>query len=137
MTALRRLDHVAVLVRNTEEALLFYRDRLGLRVKSSEEIATPHARLTYLDAGNAYLQLVEPLDAASPLAATLDQQGENLHHICFAVDDVPAAAATLNDDDSPLTMGVGRGRASSFLSTAGSNGVRIELTSFDPATDID
>ena len=49
-------------------------------------------RLTYLDAGNAFLQLVEPLDPASALATWLDEHGEGLHHICFGVDDVPAAA---------------------------------------------
>ena len=31
MTQLRRLDHVAIVVRDTEEALRFYLDHLGLR----------------------------------------------------------------------------------------------------------
>jgi methylmalonyl-CoA/ethylmalonyl-CoA epimerase len=53
VTLLRRLDHVAVLVRDTEEALRFYHERLGLPLHSSEEIEKPHVRLTYLDAGNA------------------------------------------------------------------------------------
>ena len=38
VTLLRRLDHVAVLVRDTDEALRFYSGRLGLAVASSEEI---------------------------------------------------------------------------------------------------
>jgi methylmalonyl-CoA/ethylmalonyl-CoA epimerase len=137
VTLLRRLDHVAVLVRDTEEALRFYRDRLGLRLASSEEIQSPHVRLTYLDVGNAYLQLVEPLDAESPLAATLDQQGEGLHHICFGVDDVAAAVATLSDDGAPIMMGAGRGRVSSFVMNGGSRGVRIECTTFDRVSDVD
>ena len=70
VTLLRRLDHVAVLVRDTDEALRFYSGRLGLAVASSEEIPSPHVRLTYLDAGNAYIQLVQPLTGTlrSPLA---------------------------------------------------------------------
>ena len=91
MIPIRRLDHVAVLVRNTDDALSFYEGHLGLRVQSSEEIPMPHVRLTYLDAGNAYVQLVEPLDGTSPLAAQLDEHGEGLHHVCFGVDDVEAA----------------------------------------------
>ena len=67
VTHLRRLDHVAVLVRSTDEALEFYAGRLGLRVHSSEVIEQPHVRLTYLDAGNMFLQFVEPLDGDSPL----------------------------------------------------------------------
>jgi methylmalonyl-CoA/ethylmalonyl-CoA epimerase len=137
VTLLRRLDHVAVLVRDTSEALRFYRDRLGLRIASTEEIAEPHVRLTYLDAGNAYVQLVEPLDSGSSLAAALDEHGEGLHHICFGVDDVSQAIARLGDDGVPAVLGSGRGRVSGFLAVADSHGVRIECTEFDRAQDVD
>jgi methylmalonyl-CoA/ethylmalonyl-CoA epimerase len=137
VTLLRRLDHVAVLVRDTDEALRFYRDRLGLRLASTEEIPEPHVRLTYLDAGNAYIQLVEPLDADSSLAATLDERGEGLHHICFGVDDVSEAIAHLGDDGVPAVLGSGRGRVSGFLAVEGSHGVRIECTEFMREQDVD
>lgn len=137
MTLLRRLDHVAVLVRSTEEALRFYSERLGLAVASSEEIDAPHVRLTYLDAGNAYVQLVEPLDGDSPLGRWLDEHGEGLHHICFGVDDVRDAATALSDPGADVTLGSGRGRVSAFVATAASNGVRVECTEFDRAQDVD
>ncbi len=136
MTPIRRLDHVAVLVRSTDDALRFYRDRLGLAVHSSEELESPRVRLTYLDAGNAYLQLVEPLDRSSPLSAWLDEHGEGLHHICFGVDDVPAAVTQLSDPGTEVVLGSGRGRLSSFL-TANGNRVRIECTEFRREEDVD
>lgn len=134
---LRRLDHVAVLVRSTEDALNFYRDRLGLAVHSTEEIPSPHVRLTYLDAGNVFLQLVEPLDADEPLALWLDEHGEGLHHICFGVDDVAKAVATLSDDGAPVSLGQGRGRVAGFVTTEHGHGVRIECTEFRRALDVD
>jgi methylmalonyl-CoA/ethylmalonyl-CoA epimerase len=137
VTPIRRLDHVAVVVRDTEEALRFYSGRLGLAVASSEEIPTPHVRLTYLDAGNAYVQLVEPLDADSPLAAWLDEHGGGLHHICFAVDDVAGAVASLSDPGAEVVLGSGRGRVSSFVTSSNGNAVRIECTEFDHALDVD
>ena len=136
MTLLRRLDHVAVLVRSTDEALRFYERHLGLRCHSSEVIAAPHVRLTYLDAGNAYLQLVEPLDPGSPLGTLLDERGEGLHHICFGVDDVEAAVTALSDPGAEVTLGNGRGRVSSFLTADGSHGVRLECTQFVHAEDV-
>jgi methylmalonyl-CoA/ethylmalonyl-CoA epimerase len=136
VTLLRRLDHVAVLVRSTGDALRFYEGHLGLRVHSSEEIARPHVRLTYLDAGNAYVQLVEPLDDESPLVDWIAEHGEGLHHICFGVDDVRAAVAALSDDGAEVTLGTGRGRVSSFL-TNSTNGVRIECTEFKRSEDVD
>jgi methylmalonyl-CoA/ethylmalonyl-CoA epimerase len=137
VTLLRRLDHVAVLVRDTDEALRFYSGRLGLTVASSEEIPTPHVRLTYLDAGNAYIQLVQPLSGDSPLTVWLDEHGEGLHHICFGVDDVAATVGELSDPGAEISMGTGRGRVSSFVSAAASHGVRIECTEFVRAQDVD
>ena len=136
MSVLRRLDHVAVAVRDTDAALRYYGDRLGLEVASSEVLASPPVRLTYLDVGNAYVQLVEPLDAGSELARWLEENGEGLHHICFGVDDVAAAVAHLSDGPAP-PLGSGRGRASGFVAANGSHGVRLECTEFDRAQDVD
>jgi methylmalonyl-CoA/ethylmalonyl-CoA epimerase len=136
VTPIRRLDHIAVLVRDTDAALAFYRDRLGLSVHSSEVIQSPHVRLTYLDTGNAYLQLVEPLDGATVLEEWLRERGEGLHHICFGVDDVPAAARELSDPGAEIVVGSGRGRVSAFV-TARDNGIRIECTEFRRDEDVE
>ncbi len=136
MTLLRRLDHVAILVRSTDAALEYYGGELGLPLHSSEEVASPHVRLTNLDTGNAFLQLVEPLDPASALGAWLDEHGEGLHHLCFGVDDVAAAASALSDGVPPA-LGSGRGRTSAFVTTEASHGVRIECTQFLRREDVD
>jgi methylmalonyl-CoA/ethylmalonyl-CoA epimerase len=137
MNRVRRLDHIAIAVRSTRDALQFYEEFLGLRVLTSEEIEAPPVRLTYLETGNSLLQLVEPLDPWSPLSTWLDEHGEGLHHICFAVDDVPTAVAALSDPGSEVVLGNGRGRLSSFVTAAGSHGVQIECTAFDRAEDVD
>ncbi len=136
MTQLRRLDHVAIVVRDTEAALRFYGGHLGLEVQSTEEIASPPVRLTYLNAGNIFIQLVEPLKPDGPLVDWLGEHGEGLHHICFGVDDVTASVTSLSDPGAPVVIGNGRGRQSSFLACDDAN-VQIELTQFDRAEDVD
>jgi methylmalonyl-CoA/ethylmalonyl-CoA epimerase len=136
MTRLRRLDHVAVVVRSTDEALGTFRDRLGLQVVRSEEIASPPVRLTYLDCGNAYLQLVEPLEADHDLSRWIDAHGEGLHHICFGVDDVLGTAGELARDGASPVAGRGRGRVSAFVPGAPSHGVRLECTEFRYEEDV-
>jgi len=79
VSVVRRLDHVAILVRSTDEALQFYEGHLGLTVHSSEEIESPHVRLTYLDLGNAFLQLLEPLQAVK-LNPRTHPEGDALYH---------------------------------------------------------
>lgn len=61
-----QLDHIAIIVSKTEEALAFYRDRLGLAVLLSEELPEVGVRLTHLDLGPVELQLVEPLHRIIP-----------------------------------------------------------------------
>ena len=137
VSLVRRLDHVAIVVRSTADALRFYEDHLGLRVASTELIETPPVRLTYIDTGNAYLQLVEPLDSSSAVATFLDEQGEGLHHICFGVDDVERGATAMADPGVDIQLGNGRGRVSAFAPTERSHGVRIECTEFDRQQDVE
>jgi len=137
MNTPRRLDHVAVVVRDTELALRYFRDRLGLAVASSEELESPRVRLTYLDAGNAYIQLLEPLEPGEALARWLDENGEGLHHICFGVDDVLAAARELSVDGAAPVAGTGRGRVSAFVPGAPEHGVLVECTQFRREEDVD
>lgn len=137
MTDLRRLDHVAVAVADTERALEYFAGRLGLEVSSSEVIEAPHVRLTYLDAGSIFIQLVEPLDDASPIAAHLAEHGEGLHHIAFGVENVPGVAAGLADAGAPpVSVGSGRGRPSAFVPGPPHHGVRVEVTGFDAEADV-
>jgi methylmalonyl-CoA/ethylmalonyl-CoA epimerase len=134
---IRRLDHVAIAVWDTETALRHFRDRLGLRVVHREELDRPRLRLTYLDAGNALLQLVEPLDDESDIARSLEENGEGLHHICFGVDDAVEAADSLAADDGEAVIGTGRGRVSAFVPGAPVHGVRVECTEFQPREDVE
>lgn len=127
MSVVRSLDHIAIAVRDTDAALARF-TAYGLPVIASETIERPHVRLTYLDCGNACIQLVEPLDEDSPIAEFLAAEGEGLHHLCFGVEDVPAAATELAGGTPPAAIGSGRGRPSAFVAGDLPSGVRIEVT---------
>jgi methylmalonyl-CoA/ethylmalonyl-CoA epimerase len=131
MTLIRRLDHVAIAVYDTDSALRTFHELLGLPVVHSEILKSRETRLTYLDIGNTYLQLIEPLDSRGELARWLSDHGEGLHHICFGVDDPTGAAATLAPADAPTPVpGSGRGRVSAFVPGAPAHGVQLECTEF-------
>jgi methylmalonyl-CoA epimerase len=130
--AVAGLDHVAILVSDTDAALAHWRDRLGLTVVHEEENATAQARMTYLDAGNVFVQLLEPLSAEAPLGRALAEDGEGLHHICFGTGDVLGSAAAAATEDAPApSLGSGRGRPSAFVPGPTPNGVRVEFTLSD------
>ncbi len=133
---IRRLDHVAVATSDTARTIAEFEDRLGLHVVHSEELTQPCVRLTYLDAGNCYIQLVEPLERSSELALWLETHGEGLHHVCFGVDSVPAAIAATSTEPAPGELGTGRGRVSGFVPDTVA-GVRVECTEFRYRDDVE
>lgn len=135
-TVFTGVDHIAIVVRDTDEALVFYRDTLGFPVVVSEVVNDPPVKLTHLDLGNVYLQLVQPMTDDHPLHAYLNTHGEGLHHVCFKVDDVPAAMVALRDSPTPPGQDTPHsgplGRKAAFLNPTHTRGLRIEITD-DPA----
>lgn len=125
------LDHLALAVPSTEEALKIWRDRLGFPVVCSEVVNGGAIRLTHLDLGNTHLQLVEPLLPDHPLQAWLAQNGPGLHHFCLKVPDVGASrealrAAGLAGDAAPH-QGT-QGKRALFLTKTTTQGVQVEVT---------
>lgn len=129
----RRVDHVAVAVAETDAAVTRFAERFGLRAVHTEVLPSPRVRLTYLDAGNMFIQLVEPLDNHSAIARFLAEEGEGVHHVCFAVDDVASAAT---DDGTVPQLGTGRGRVSAFPAAGPCCGMLVEYTEFVPDEDV-
>jgi methylmalonyl-CoA/ethylmalonyl-CoA epimerase len=128
-----KLDHVGIVVADTEAALAFFEERLGLPVVHQEELAEPRVRLTYLDAGNIFVQLVEPLDDRSAAAVWLRENGDGVHHLCFAYPDaIEAAIALAEEGAGPPAIGSGRGRRSAFVAGPPVHGVRLECTDVEP-----
>ncbi len=127
-----RLDHLAIVVPDTEAALLIWRDKFGLPVLFSEIINNGTIRLTHLDLGNTQLQLVEPLTSSHPLAAWLAEHGPGLHHLCFGVDDVAQATQALPAHGlaagEPQPHQGTQGNRALFLDRAGTQTVQVELT---------
>ncbi len=136
---LKRFDHLAIAVRDTEDALKLYRDKLGLPVVFSQEHPDQPLLMTHLDMGNAHLQLIQPLTDDHPVAKWLDEHGEGLHHFCFYVDDVAEALDALPDRGlepmNPTPGGGPNGRKAGFIAPSTTNGVMVELTSDPQETD--
>lgn len=125
------LDHLAIAVPSTEEALKIWRDRLGFPVVCSEVVNGGAVRLTHLDLGNAHLQLVEPLTPDHPLRAWLVRNGPGLHHFCLRVGDVGAAqtelcAAGLASAVAPHEGT--QGKRALFLVKSATQEVQVEIT---------
>lgn len=90
------LSHVSIVVPDLKAALEKMRSVYGLaagEIKVNEEQGV---RMTYIDLGNAKIELMEPSCADSPVAKFLERNPKGgIHHFCLGVEDVAATTQTL------------------------------------------
>jgi len=128
-----RIDHVAIIVRNIEQALAFYRDILGLSPREIKEVPDERVRIAFLPMGGpggSEIELIEPTDSGSSLSRFLEKRGEGLHHICLQVEDIEAALQEMQAkgamvlDTEPRMAAEGR---AIFLHPRSTHGVLLEF----------
>ena len=126
------LDHLAIVVTDTAEALKVWRDRFGFPVLFSEVVNDGTVMLTHLDLGSVHLQLVEPLVEGNPLQGWLKKNGPGLHHLCIKVDDVELASKEMRrvglEPGEPEPREGAQGQRALFLDPESTGGVHVEIT---------
>jgi methylmalonyl-CoA epimerase len=87
----RRIDHVAIAVRDLERAKHFFIDCLGGRELFSAPFADQGYRWTTLEVGTScFIELIDPLDVKGFVHRFIEKRGEGPHHITIQVDDLEA-----------------------------------------------
>lgn len=91
-----KVAHIGIAVRSIDDALLFYRDQLGLEVTEVVEVADRGLRVAMLPCGESLLELMEPLGEGSQISRFLETRGEGVHHVCLGVPSIDAKLAALD-----------------------------------------
>jgi methylmalonyl-CoA/ethylmalonyl-CoA epimerase len=128
---LDKIDHIGIAVRDLEESLKFYRDRLGLTVKGIETVPGQKVRVAFLPLGESNVELLEPTDAASPVARYIEKNGEGIQHLAFRVSNLEEKLACLKEQgvkliDEKPRHGAGGARIA-FIHPQSAGGVLVEL----------
>ena len=128
-----RLNHVAIAVPNLTEAAALYSKALGADV--SQPVPHPEHGVTvvFVSLPNTKIELLEPLGERSPIEAFLQRNPSGgIHHVCYEVADIAAAAAQL-DAAGARVLGDGsprigaHGKPVLFLHPKDFNGTLIEI----------
>ncbi len=105
-----RLNHVAIAVPDLGAAVAVYRDRLGATVSAPTDLPEHGVTTVFVSLPNTKIELLGVLGEGSPIAAFLERQpAGGVHHLCFEVDDIEAAAAKLRADGARV-LGDGKPR---------------------------
>ncbi len=136
-SAITRIDHVAIVVRDMDESLAFYRDMLGIVPSRVIDFPREGVKIAFLPLGGASgseIELLQPLSDETGVARFLAKHGGGLHHICLETPDIESALADLRAsgamllDEVPRPTAEGRGI---FLHPKGTYGVLLELVQRD------
>ena len=85
---LKKIHHVGVVVPNLEQAMVLWRDLLGLRLTKSETIQDQGVKAALLQCGESEIELLEPINPDNGVGKFLAKRGGGLHHVCFETEDV-------------------------------------------------
>jgi methylmalonyl-CoA epimerase len=127
---LGKIHHVAVIVRDIEESLRFWRDMLGLPVELVLPIEHDRVTIAFLAVGESKVELVQPTDDTTGVARFLASKGEGFHHVCFEVDNIAETLMRLEMDGLELIDTVARKGAEgpvAFIHPRSCHGVLVEL----------
>ncbi|MGE4131194.1 MAG: methylmalonyl-CoA epimerase [Bdellovibrionales bacterium] len=126
------LDHIGVAVESLASGKGFY-EALGLGPMTVEEVPSEKVRVGFFELENeARIELLEPMDADSPIAKFLGKRGPGIHHICLRVSDIRAAiqslkasgAQMINEEPRPGAHGC----QVAFVHPKSTGGILLELS---------
>ncbi|MFP4395999.1 MAG: methylmalonyl-CoA epimerase [Anaerolineales bacterium] len=125
-----RIDHVAIAVKDLDDALAFYRDALGLEVTGRREVPAEGVEIAFLPTADTEIELISPLDPENSIGRFLEKRGEGIHHLCVGVEDIEAAVAQLQDEGARVLSEIKRhadGTRYVFIHPKSTHGVLMEL----------
>jgi len=135
---IKRLEHVAVVVRDLEASRAFWEGCLGIRLGSVENARQSPLRLALYPVGESMVELLAGTTPESEYSRMVAEGKGGLNHICFEVENIDEALAELKARGVPLLDQVPRsGHAGSrivFLDPAATENCLIELAELPAAS---
>jgi methylmalonyl-CoA/ethylmalonyl-CoA epimerase len=91
MARIRRIDHVAIAVRDCDKARAQYESLLGAEHVRTEVLREKAGmvKVAYMRIGENVLSLVQSLEPDGFINKHIERHGEGLHHLGLEVDDLP------------------------------------------------
>lgn len=128
---LTEIDHVALAVRDLDEAVAWYRATFGADLAHREVVEADGVEEAMLAVAESYVQLLSPTRPDSPVGRFLERRGEGMHHVAYRVESCAAALEAARRAGARLIDEVprpgGRGTTVAFLHPSGAFGTLIEL----------
>lgn len=131
MPTIKKINHVAIVVEDMDDALSFWRDSLGLNLHELRDMPAEKSRVAFLPVADGEIELVVPTTDDSGIAKYLAKRGQGMHHICLEVDDIDGMLEKLKAKNVRLINEQPRitadGKKYAFIHPESARGVLVEL----------
>jgi methylmalonyl-CoA/ethylmalonyl-CoA epimerase len=120
------MDHIVVRVKDIEEGIKTFRDKLGMTLErraESEALGIKQAFFPFPNGG--FLEVVAPLGADSAVGKAIDGRGEGIHTVALEVDNLSATIKAMQDGGAQL---IGVGNPQVFVHPKSAHGILVQLT---------
>jgi len=91
------IEHIGIAVKSIADSIPYYENVLGLKCYSIEEVADQKVKTAFFKVGQTKIELLEATSEDSTIAKFIENKGEGVHHIAFAVPNVAEALAEVED----------------------------------------
>lgn len=128
MALAKKIDHVAIAVKDLDAAVETFTDNFGFRIGHQGAVPELHLERTFLQVGDAALELFQPTSDDHPAAKFLTARGEGMYLLSLEVDDMGRAAAELAARGIDVNLQtLSDGTKLGFVSPKKAHGVLLEL----------
>lgn len=128
---IQKIQHLGIAVRSLADTIPFYEKALGLKCEHQEEVPAQKVRTAFFRCGEVNLELLEATDEESPIAKFIEKNGEGLHHIAFATNDIEGQLKQASDAGVRLIHEIpfegAHGMLVAFLHPKSTHGVLTEF----------
>ncbi len=91
------IEHIGIAVGSLEQAIPYYENILGLTCYAIEEVADQKVKTAFFRIGQTKIELLESTDSEGPIGKFIAKKGPGVHHMAFAVDNVDASLAEVQE----------------------------------------
>jgi methylmalonyl-CoA epimerase len=124
----KRIDHIAIAVKDLDAALATYQHNFGLEQVSGGDVPALGIRNAFLQIGDARIELITPLSEQGPVADFLAKQGEGMYLLALEVDNLDDAIAAIQSQGARVHVATGStGQRLAFVSPRATHGVLLQL----------
>ena len=96
------IEHIGIAVTSLDESIPVFEKLLGTKCYAIEEVADQKVKTAFFKVGQTKIELLEPTSPESTIAKFIENKGEGIHHLAFAVPDTAEALNELAEKEIRL-----------------------------------